>query len=91
MSDAEIVRALGLRFRQYRLRMALTQRDVSQRTGLSLATIHKFETECRQYLADSTSCTDEMQPICSKPSKIYSRPCLRRLISTCGAASSNNV
>lgn len=44
MSDAEIVRALGLRFRQYRLRMDLTQRDVSFRTGLSVATIHKFET-----------------------------------------------
>ncbi len=44
MSDAEIVGMLGLRFRQYRLRMDLTQQDVAGKTGLSLATIHKFET-----------------------------------------------
>lgn len=43
MSDPEIVRMLGRRFKQYRLRLDYTQRDVAYKTGLSIATIHKFE------------------------------------------------
>ncbi len=42
-STPEIVRLLGERFRDYRMRRNLTQREVSQRSGIGLTTIHKFE------------------------------------------------
>ena len=45
MSNAEIVMQLGQRFRQYRLRSALTQEEVAQQSGVSALTIHKFESE----------------------------------------------
>lgn len=42
-SNPEIVRMLGRRYREYRTRVGLTQKDVSDRTGISVTTIHKFE------------------------------------------------
>ena len=42
-SNPELVRMLGQRFKDYRLRCNLTQRDVAEQTGLGLTTIHKFE------------------------------------------------
>ena len=35
---------LGLRFREYRLALGLTQAELSQQAGVSVMTIHKFET-----------------------------------------------
>ena len=43
-SAPELVRILGARFKEYRLRANLTQKDLAEHTGLSVATIHKFET-----------------------------------------------
>ena len=42
-SNPELVRLLGQRFKDYRLRCNLTQKDVAEQTGLGLTTIHKFE------------------------------------------------
>ena len=42
-TDAEIVQALGVRFKEYRLSRRLTQKDVSEQTGISILTIRKFE------------------------------------------------
>ncbi|MCF0183458.1 MAG: helix-turn-helix domain-containing protein [Bacteroidaceae bacterium] len=42
-SNPELVRMLGQRFKDYRLRCNLTQRDVAEQAGLGLTTIHKFE------------------------------------------------
>lgn len=42
-SDIELVRELGVRFREYRLRYNKTQREVAEFTGLSLFTVSSFE------------------------------------------------
>ena len=42
-SSPELVRKLGSRFREYRLRANMTQKDVAEMSGLSVLTIHRFE------------------------------------------------
>lgn len=44
LSPAEMIRNLGYRFRDYRMRLNLTQKDVSDKTAISIPTIYKFET-----------------------------------------------
>ncbi len=42
-STPEIVRLLGSRFKDYRMRCNLTQKEVAEQSGIGLTTIHKFE------------------------------------------------
>ena len=42
-STPEIVRLMGTRFKDYMMRCGLTQKDVSEQSGIGLTTIHKFE------------------------------------------------
>ena len=42
-SIPEIVRLLGSRFKEYRMRCNLTQKEVAEQSGIGLTTIHKFE------------------------------------------------
>ena len=42
-STPELVRMLGTRFKDYRMRCNLTQKEVSELSGIGLTTIHKFE------------------------------------------------
>lgn len=42
-SVPETVRLLGRRFRDYRLRIGMTQREVAERSGLTVYTLSKFE------------------------------------------------
>ena len=42
-SVPELVRLLGRRFKEYRMRANLTQKEVAEQAGLTVATIHKFE------------------------------------------------
>jgi len=42
-STPEMVRLLGERFKEYRMRCNLTQKEVAERSGIGLTTIHKFE------------------------------------------------
>ena len=42
-STPELVRLLGSRFKEYRMRCNLTQREVAELSGIGLTTIHKFE------------------------------------------------
>lgn len=42
-SIPEIVNMLGARFKDYRMRSRMTQRDVAEQAGLTVNTIHKFE------------------------------------------------
>lgn len=39
----ELARRLGERFKDYRMRCNLTQKEVAERSGIGLTTIHKFE------------------------------------------------
>ena len=39
----QLVRLLGSRFRDYRVRLGMTQQDIAEHSGLCIATIHKFE------------------------------------------------
>lgn len=41
-STPELVRLLGERFKEYRMRCNLTQKEVAERSGIGLTTIHKF-------------------------------------------------
>ncbi|MBQ7482515.1 Helix-turn-helix domain-containing protein [Bacteroidales bacterium KHT7] len=42
-STPELVRLLGSRFKEYRMRCNLTQKEVADLSGIGLTTIHKFE------------------------------------------------
>ena len=42
-STPELVRLLGVRFKEYRMRCNLTQKEVAELSGIGLTTIHKFE------------------------------------------------
>lgn len=43
MPNADIVMALGRRFREYRIASQMTQAEVSEKSGVSLPTIKRFE------------------------------------------------
>ena len=42
-SAPELVRMLGSRFRDYRLRANMTQKEVAEMAGLSVLTVYRFE------------------------------------------------
>lgn len=42
-SAPELVRMLGERFKDYRLRANMTQKEAAEMSGLSVLTIHRFE------------------------------------------------
>ena len=42
-STHEHVRLLGTRFKEYRMRCNLTQKEVAELSGIGMTTIHKFE------------------------------------------------
>ena len=53
-STPELVRLLGNRFNEYRMRSNLTQREVAEQSGIGLTTIHKFENGTAGNLSLST-------------------------------------
>lgn len=53
-STPELVRLLGTRFKDYRMRCNLTQKDVAELSGIGLTTIHKFENGTAGNLSLST-------------------------------------
>ena len=53
-STPELVRMLGERFKEYRMRCDLTQKEVSELSGVGLTTIHKFENGTTGNLSLST-------------------------------------
>ncbi len=42
-SIPELVKMLGIRFKDYRMRSNMTQKEVAEQSGLTINTIHKFE------------------------------------------------
>ena len=42
-SIPELVKLRGARFKDYRLRSHMTQKDVAEQSGITVNTIHKFE------------------------------------------------
>lgn len=53
-STPELVRLLGSRFKDYRMRCNLTQKEVAEQSGIGLTTIHKFENGTASNLSLST-------------------------------------
>ena len=53
-STLELVRLLGERFKEYRMRCNLTQREVAELSGIGLTTIYKFENGTAGNLSLST-------------------------------------
>lgn len=53
-STPELVRLLGSRFKNYRMRCNMTQKEVAEMTGLGLTTIYKFENGTATNLSLST-------------------------------------
>jgi transcriptional regulator with XRE-family HTH domain len=53
-STPELVRLLGNRFKEYRMRCNLTQKEVAELSGIGLTTIHKFENGTVPNLSIST-------------------------------------
>ena len=43
LSGSDIIRQMGKRFRDYRKRMGYTQKEVAEKSGLSVFTISSFE------------------------------------------------
>lgn len=44
LTNADIIRNLGLRFREYRMRMRLTRKEISRAAAIGMTTLYKFET-----------------------------------------------
>ena len=44
LSPADVIRNLGLRFRDYRMRMRMTRKEVSEAAAIGMTTLYKFET-----------------------------------------------
>lgn len=53
-SMPELVRMLGARFKEYRMRCNLTQKEVAELSGIGITTIHKFENGTAGNLSLST-------------------------------------
>ncbi len=53
-STPEMVRMLGIRVKEYRMRCNMTQKEVSELSGVGLTTIHKFENGTAGNLSLST-------------------------------------
>ena len=53
-STPELVRLLGNRFKEYRMRCNITQKEVAELSGIGLTTIHKFENGTAGNLSLST-------------------------------------
>ena len=53
-STPELVRLLGERFKEYRMRCNLTQKEVADQSGIGLTTIYKFENGTTGNLSLST-------------------------------------
>ncbi len=53
-STPELVRLLGERFKEYRMRCNLTQKEVADQSGIGLTTIYKFESGTACNLSLST-------------------------------------
>lgn len=43
LATADIVRNLGLRFRDYRMRLQMTRKEVSEAANIGMTTLYKFE------------------------------------------------
>lgn len=44
LTTAEIVRNLGLRFKEYRMQSRMTRKEVSEAAAIGMTTLYKFET-----------------------------------------------
>lgn len=53
-SSPELIRILGARFKEYRMWANMTQKEVSEQSGVSIITIHKFETGASSNISMST-------------------------------------
>ena len=53
-SMPELVRLLGIRFKEYRMRCNFTQKEIAEQSGVGLTTIHKFENGTASNLSLST-------------------------------------
>ena len=53
-SIPELVKLLGNRFKDYRMRSNMTQKDVAEKAGLTVNTVHKFENGLVPNLSIST-------------------------------------
>lgn len=53
-SIPELIHILGNRFKDYRQRAGMTQKEVSEKTGVSIVTIYKFESGIANNISLST-------------------------------------
>ena len=53
-SSPELIRILGSRFKEYRMWANLTQKEVADQSGVSVITIHKFETGASSNISMTT-------------------------------------
>lgn len=43
MATPDVIRNLGLRFRDYRMRMQMTRKEISEAAAIGMTTLYKFE------------------------------------------------
>ena len=43
LTTPDVIRNLGMRFRDYRLRLRMTRKEVSEATSIGMTTLYKFE------------------------------------------------
>jgi transcriptional regulator with XRE-family HTH domain len=54
ISPAEIARIIGDRYKEYRMRANMTQKEVSEKSGVSTTTIYKFESGIKSNISLTT-------------------------------------
>lgn len=54
LTTADIIQNLGTRFRDYRMRLRLTRKDVSEITSIGMTTLYRFESGTMTDLTLST-------------------------------------
>ena len=69
-SNTQILQMLGLRFKDYRLIMNLSQGDLAKAAGVSVSTVHKFETGTITNM-NITNLMALLRPIPEQPSNPY--------------------
>ena len=55
-SAPELVRMLGSRFNDYRLRANMTQKEVAEMAGLSVLSVYRFEVSKRNFGSCTVGC-----------------------------------
>ena len=57
LATPDVIRNLGMRFRDYRLRLRMTRKEVSEAASIGMTTLYRFESEYDRHFVQYSSQT----------------------------------